>query len=155
MTEPSTDVADPFELARFVAAQHSTFERAMSEVKAGRKQSHWMWYIYPQLRGLGSSSNAQRYGIASAAEAAAYLAHDLLGPRLIVMCEAALSVEGRSATDIFGKPDDLKLRSCATLFAHVSGAEAVFQKIIDKYFDGQTDPGTVQLLSDQPHSPAV
>lgn len=153
MTEPSADVADPFELARFVAAQTSTFEQAMSEVTAGQKQSHWMWFIYPQLRGLGSSATAQRYGIASADEATAYLAHELLGPRLIAMCEAALSVERRSATDIFGRPDDLKLRSCATLFAHVCNTEDVFQRIIDKYFDGQTDPGTVRLLSDRSRPP--
>lgn len=147
MTEPSSDVADPFNLARFVAAQHDTFERALREVKAGQKQSHWMWYIYPQLRGLGSSPNAQYYGIAGLDEAAAYLTHDLLGPRLISMGEAVVSVEGRSAADIFGKPDDLKLRSCATLFAHVPSTDSIFQRIIDKYFNGQTDPQTIRLLN--------
>lgn len=149
MTESLDDVHDPFELARFVSAQQDSFDRALSEVKRGRKSSHWMWYVFPQLRGLGHSSTAQRYGITGADEAAAYLSHDLQGPRLIAICEAALSVEGRSVTEIFGNLDDLKLRSCATLFAHVSDADSVFQKIIDKYFDGKTDASTVQLLNDR------
>jgi uncharacterized protein (DUF1810 family) len=148
MLDSSTNIDDPFELVRFVSAQRDSFDLALSEVRIGRKSSHWMWYIFPQLRGLGRSSTSQRYGIADSDEAYAYLMHDFLGLRLITICEAALSVEGRSATDIFGKPDDMKLQSCATLFAHVSNAGSVFHKIIDKYFDGKTDRRTVQLLND-------
>ena len=143
---PEMHPDDPFELARFVLAQDGTFDMALSEVKNGHKSSHWMWYVFPQLRGLGRSSTAQQYGITGSDEAYAYLTHDVLGPRLISICEAALSVEGKSATEIFGKPDDMKLRSCATLFAHVSNANSVFHKIIDKYFDGKVDRRTVQLL---------
>lgn len=146
MSETAND--DPFDLARFVSAQRDSFDRALSEVKSGRKSSHWMWYIFPQLRGLGRSATSQRYGITGANEAHAYLTHDILGPHLIAICEAALSVEGRSATEIFGKPDDLKLQSCATLFAHVSNAGSVFHTIIDKYFSGKTDLRTIQLLED-------
>ena len=147
MTEASDESDDRFRLARFVSAQRDSFERALSEVKNGHKRSHCMWYIFPQLRGLGRSSTSQLYGITGADEARAYLRHGILGPRLIAVCEAALSVEGRTATEIFGKPDDIKLRSCATLFAHVSNADSVFHKIIDKYFGGKTDRRTVQLLN--------
>lgn len=155
MCEPATAREDPHDLARFVSAQRDSFDLALSEVRQGRKYSHWMWFIFPQLRGLGRSATAQRYGITGVDEAAAYLAHELLGPRLIAVCEAALSVEGRSATEIFGTPDNLKLQSCATLFAqvtlfaHVSAADSVFQCLLDKYFDGKTDPHTVQLLHDR------
>ncbi|WP_421657345.1 DUF1810 domain-containing protein [Leptothermofonsia sp. ETS-13] len=106
-----------------------------------------MWYIFPQLRGLGHSSMAKKYGITGLDEAYAYLTHDVLGPRLITICDAALAVDGRSATEIFGTPDDMKLRSCATLFAQVSNANSVFQKIIDKYFDGKSDRRTLELLN--------
>jgi len=136
----------PFDLARFVSAQMDSFDLALSEVKNGRKSSHWMWYIFPQLRGLGHSSTSQHYGIADMEEACAYLTHDLLGSRLIAICETLLSVEGRSATDIFGKPDDMKLLSCATLFAYVSDADSVFHKILDKYYGSAIDRRTVQLL---------
>ena len=146
MSETAND--DPFDLARFVSAQRDSFDRALSEVKSGQKSSHWMWYIFPQLRGLGRSATSHHYGITGANEAHAYLTHDMLGPRLLAVCEAALSVEGRSATEIFGKPDDLKLQSCATLFAHVSNAGSVFHTIIDKYFSGKTDLRTIQLLED-------
>lgn len=146
MSETAND--DPFDLARFVSAQRDSFDRALSEVKSGQKSSHWMWYIFPQLRGLGRSATSHHYGITGANEAHAYLTHDMLGPRLLEVCEAALSVEGRSATEIFGKPDDLKLQSCATLFAHVSNAGSVFHTIIDKYFSGKTDLRTIQLLED-------
>lgn len=148
MSESTND--DPFDLARFVAAQRDSFDVALSEVKSGRKVSHWMWYIFPQLRGLGQSAMSQRYAISGAAEARAYLAHPLLGPRLIAVCEAALAVEGRSAAALFGKPDDMKLRSCATLFARVSSADSVFHKVIDRYFDGIFDPHTIQLLDRPP-----
>lgn len=137
---------DPYDLARFVSAQNNSFDQAFTEVKNGRKSSHWMWYIFPQLRGLGRSSMSQYYGISGAKEASAYLNHDLLGSRLIAICEALLSVEGRSATDIFGKPDDMKLLSCATLFAYVAGADSIFDKILEKYYDDGVDQRTVQML---------
>ena len=144
MSESAHD--DPFDLARFISAQQDSYDLALSEVRKGHKASHWMWYIFPQLRGLGFSSTSQLYGITGEPEARAYLAHDVLGPRLIAICEAALAVDGRSATEIFGKPDDMKLRSCATLFAQVSNVNSVFHKLIAKYFDGQTDRKTIQLL---------
>ncbi|MBT8447824.1 MAG: DUF1810 domain-containing protein, partial [Gammaproteobacteria bacterium] len=119
-----------FGLARFVAAQdrmvrtesgqQSEFETALAEVRAGAKRSHWMWYIFPQLRGLGRSSTAQHYGLEGAAEAKAYLSHEVLGPRLVTICEAACSLGDVSARSVFGSPDDMKLRSCATLFAKLS-----------------------------------
>jgi uncharacterized protein (DUF1810 family) len=139
---------DKFDLARFVSAQADSYSyvQALKEVSNGKKQSHWMWYVFPQLHGLGHSSTSQRYGIAGANEAYAYLEHELLGPRLIAICEATISIEGRSATDIFGKPDDMKLRSCATLFAFVSDANSVFHRLLDKYFDGKSDERTVRLL---------
>lgn len=139
--------SERFDLERFVSAQENSFEVALSEVTRGSKRSHWMWYIFPQLRGLGRSSTAQYYGISGAEEARAYLAHKLLGPRLIAVCEAALAVEDRSATEIFGTPDDMKLRSCATLFAHVSDGDSVFHKILDKYYGGSPDPRTIELLT--------
>ena len=108
---------DPYDLGRFVRAQEPDYGRALSEIRAGRKRSHWMWYVFPQFAGLGSSPTARFYAIKSAAEAEAYLRHPVLGPRLAECGEAALGVEGRSAHDIFGSPDDLKLRSSATLFA--------------------------------------
>lgn len=146
MSKSSND--DPFDLARFVAAQKDSFDLAVSEVKSGRKLSHWMWYMFPQFRGLGRSTISQRYGITGSDEAYAYLTHSVLGPRLLTICDAALCVKGRSATEIFGNPDDMKLRSCATLFAHISNTDSVFHKLIDKYFDGKMDLRTIELLQD-------
>jgi uncharacterized protein (DUF1810 family) len=140
------DADDPFDLGRFVRAQAGDYESALAEVRAGRKETHWMWYIFPQLAGLGSSPTARRYGITGRAEAEAYLAHPVLGPRLVEIAEAALAVEGRSANDIFGSPDDLKLRSCATLFARVAPPGSVFERLLAKYFDGRPDPRTLALL---------
>ena len=137
---------DPYDLNRFVAAQKYDYDRALSEIRSGRKQSHWMWYIFPQLEGLGFSSMSQRYSIKSLAEAEAYLSHLILGPRLVECCAALLLVEGRSASDIFGYPDDMKLRSCATLFAQVSPAGSVFHLVLDKYFQGSPDTKTLRLL---------
>jgi uncharacterized protein (DUF1810 family) len=138
---------DPHDLARFVAAQAGDYDRALAEVRAGRKRSHWMWYVFPQLDGLGSSATAQRYAIKSRVEAAAYLAHPVLGPRLVEVCEAAVGVEGRSAFQMFGSPDDLKLRSCATLFAQVSPPGSVFERLLARYFDGEPDARTLRLLA--------
>ena len=137
---------DPYNLIRFVQAQERDYERALSEVKDGRKYSHWMWYIFPQFEGLGFSSIARLYSIKSIAEAEAYLSHSVLAPRLKECTEAVISVEGRSAYDIFGFPDEMKLKSCATLFSYVSSAESVFQFLIDKYFQGECDSNTLRLL---------
>ena len=134
------------ELDRFVRAQEGDYERALAEVRAGRKRTHWMWYIFPQLEGLGSSSMAKRYGIKSMEEARAYLEHPILGPRLVECMEAVLAVEGRTAHEIFGSPDDLKLRSCATLFACVAGTGSVFERVLEKYYGGERDIRTLELL---------
>jgi uncharacterized protein (DUF1810 family) len=138
---------DPFELARFVEAQRRDYERALKEIKNGDKRTHWMWYIFPQLDGLGSSPTARLYALKSIQEARAYLAHPILGPRLRECAEAALAVEGRTACDVFGHPDDWKLKSCATLFADLSGPGSVFHLVLDKYFQGRQDDKTLQLLA--------
>jgi uncharacterized protein (DUF1810 family) len=134
------------DLERFVQAQAGEYQRALAEIKSGRKRTHWMWYVFPQFAGLGSSHLAMLYAVKSVEEASAYLRHPVLAPRLVECAEAALAVEGRSAREVFGSPDDLKLRSCATLFAHVSPDGSVFHRIIDKYFGGQPDERTVRLL---------
>lgn len=137
---------DPFDLNRFVLAQQDDYERALAEIKQGRKRSHWMWYIFPQLDGLGSSSRARRYGIKSADEARAYIVHPLLGPRLLACAEAAVANTGNDATEIFGSPDDLKLRSSATLFACVSADDSVFHRLLLKFYPGGPDMTTLRLL---------
>ncbi len=137
---------DPHNLSRFVEAQENDYSQALSEIKSGRKQSHWMWYIFPQFDGLGYSSTSKQFSIKSIAEAEAYLKHPLLGPRLLECCEATLSIEGRSANAIFGSPDDMKLRSCATLFACVSPEGSVFAKLLDKFFRSERDSKTLGLL---------
>jgi uncharacterized protein (DUF1810 family) len=136
---------DPHFLSRFVQAQADDYAQALSEIRSGRKRSHWMWYIFPQYDGLGSSATARHYAIKSLAEAEAYLRHPVLGPRLLECAEAALAVEGRSAAEMFGFPDDIKLRSCATLFALVSPSGSVFERLLDTYFDGERDDKTVRL----------
>ena len=145
-----SDDADPHELNRFVKAQEGAYARALSEIRAGEKQSHWMWYIFPQLEALGVSSTAKFYGIKTIEEAKAYLAHPVLGPRLVECAEAALGVEGRPAFDIFGSTDEMKLKSCATLFACVSPAGSVFHRLLDKYFRGERDRETLRLLGIAP-----
>jgi len=140
------DEDDPFLLGRFVAAQKEDYARALDEICAGRKRSHWMWYIFPQFAGLGLSSIARLYAINSVSEAQAYLNHHVLGPRLVEICKAALAVEGRTAHDIFGLPDDLKLRSCATLFATIALPNSVFEQILAKYFRAERDERTLQLM---------
>jgi len=137
---------DPHDLGRFLQAQEGDYEAALSELRNGRKRSHWMWYVFPQYNGLGSSSTSKRYAIKSIAEAEAYLNHPVLGPRLRECAEAVCRVEGRSAHDIFGSPDDMKLRSSATLFASVSPAGSVFERLLDRYFAGERDGNTLQLL---------
>jgi uncharacterized protein (DUF1810 family) len=142
------DGPDPYNLARFVQAQEEHYENALIEIGRGQKRSHWMWYIFPQFAGLGSSWASGRYSIRSAAEAEAYLSHPVLGPRLNECADAVLRVEGRSALAIFGSPDDMKLRSCATLFACVSPDGSVFHRILDKYFQGERDDRTLALMSE-------
>jgi uncharacterized protein (DUF1810 family) len=139
-------MADPYDLQRFVRAQEHDYEEALSEIRSGRKRSHWMWYIFPQFDGLGASPTSKRFAVKSVAEASAFLAHPLLGPRLRECAAAAVGIEGLSAADIFGFPDDMKLRSCATLFASVSPAGSVFHRVIDKYFHGEPDADTVRLM---------
>ncbi|VTR92233.1 Uncharacterized protein OS=Thiorhodovibrio sp. 970 GN=Thi970DRAFT_04806 PE=4 SV=1: DUF1810 [Gemmata massiliana] len=143
-------MSDTHNLNRFVQAQEDDYDQALAEIQGGRKRSHWMWYIFPQFDGLGFSSVSKQYAIKSRAEAEAYLAHPILGPRLIECTEAALRVDGRSAPEIFGSPDDLKLRSCATLFARVSTAGSVFDQLLDKYYSGERDAKTLQLLEAAP-----
>jgi uncharacterized protein (DUF1810 family) len=142
--------ADPHDLNRFLQAQEDDYDRAFSEIRSGRKRSHWMWYIFPQYEGLGFSATSKRYSIKSLAEAEAYLQHPVLGPRLLECCNAILGVEGRSALEIFGSPDDMKLRSCATLFACVSPRDSVFHRLIERYFQSQRDAKTLQLLGISP-----
>jgi uncharacterized protein (DUF1810 family) len=141
---------DPHNLNRFLEAQEGDYDRALGEIRSGRKRSHWMWYVFPQIEGLGFSPMSRRYSIKSRAEAEAYLGSPVLGPRLVECAEAALAVEGRSALDVFGSPDDMKLRSCATLFAQVSPAGSVFRRLLDKYFEGKPDEATLRLLGIAP-----
>jgi uncharacterized protein (DUF1810 family) len=149
----STDshgAGDPYHLSRFVQAQNDgqedTFAQAISEIRGGRKRTHWMWYIFPQLDGLAFSPTSRFYAIKSLDEAKAYLDHPVLGPRLQQCAEAAAGIEGRSATEIFGSPDDLKLKSCATLFTCVLPAGSVFHRLLDKYYAGERDQKTLRLL---------
>jgi uncharacterized protein (DUF1810 family) len=137
---------DPYNLERFVEAQKSCYERVLKELKAGRKQSHWMWFVFPQLQGLGRSTTARRYAISGPEEAKAYLTHPLLGERLKECVRLLLEVDSRSAIEIFGSPDDLKLRSCMTLFDYVAPEEGVFHKVLDKFYHGEPDSKTLALL---------
>ena len=138
-------MTDQYDLARFVEAQRDTYDQALAELRSGRKRTHWMWWVFPQLAGLGVSATSQHYAIKSASEAAAYLAHPVLGPRLLESVETVLAITGRSAHDIFGSPDDMKLRSCATLFAQVAEPGSVFERVLDRYFAGEPDDQTLRL----------
>ncbi len=133
--------------SRFLQAQAPHVDAVMAELAAGRKRTHWMWFMFPQLRGLGRSEMARHFGLQSLEEATAYLAHPLLGGRLRDGVAAVLAVPNRSAYEIFGSPDDLKLRSCLTLFREIDGTQGVFARALVKYFAGQPDPLTLQLLS--------
>ena len=135
------------DLQRFVQAQAPHIDDVHAELAAGRKRTHWMWFVFPQLRGLGHSQMAWHFGLQSRDEAVAYLAHPLLGPRLRDCVERALAVDGHGAHDIFGSPDDLKLRSCLTLFREIDGADGVFGRALSRFFDGQPDPATLRLLA--------
>lgn len=134
------------ELSRFLDAQNQVYLRALAEIKAGKKETHWMWFVFPQIKGLGSSENANFYAIKNIREATAYLNHPVLGKNLIEISKVVLDIEGKTATDIFGTPDDMKLRSCMTLFAHVENADPVFKAVLKKYFEGVPDSHTMGLL---------
>ena len=140
------DSDDPFDLNRFTEAQEGIYDRVMAELRGGWKRSHWMWFIFPQIEGLGRSSVSRRYAIKSMEEAREYLKHPLLGPRLSDCAQTVLDIEGRSASEVFGFPDDLKLRSSMTLFATVSEPGSVFALVLDKFFNGDRDERTLQLL---------
>ncbi len=140
-------LSDPFDLQRFVDAQLPVHEQVAAELGAGRKQSHWMWFVFPQLRGLGQSAMAERYGIASRAEALAYLRHPVLGPRLVMCTGLVNAVKDRPLSAIFGSPDDRKFCSSMTLFAQVAPRSSVFVEALQKYADGELDAATMALLA--------
>ncbi|MFV8324890.1 DUF1810 domain-containing protein [Flavobacterium sp. ZS1P14] len=139
-------MTDNKELIRFLEAQNQVYLKALSEIKNGKKTTHWMWYIFPQIKGLGSSETAQYYGIKDLNEATAYLQHPILGKHLVEISEEVLNLNGKTAAEIFGTPDDMKLRSSMTLFANVKNADPVFQQVLVKYFNGLPDNLTLQLL---------
>lgn len=143
---------DPFDLDRFVKAQEGDYDRALAEIRGGRKRSHWMWYIFPQLEGLGLSSTSRHYAIKGLDEARAYLDHPVLGPRLRECAEAVVGLEGRSPSEVFGSPDDMKLRSSATLFARVSPPGSVFERLLETCFQGRPDEKTLERLGIGPES---
>ena len=138
-------------LNRFLEAQSYQYEIALREIQNGRKQSHWMWYIFPQLRGLGQSSMAWEYGIADLDEAKAYLAHPILGVRLLEICNAALNTSSNNAVEVFGFPDNLKLKSSMTLFEAADPQQPVFGKILVKFFNGERDSATLGILHENKH----
>ncbi len=137
---------DPYHLERFVQAQDKVFVEALGELRAGHKWGHWMWFIFPQMKGLGRSDMAQYYGIGSLEEASAYLRHPVLGPRLMECTQAVNAVQDRTAHEIFGFPDDMKFRSSMTLFARAAEDDTVFRAALNKYFGGEPDPLTMELL---------
>lgn len=141
-------MSDIFELHRFVEAQRPVFDSALQQLQAGRKTGHWSWFVLPQLRGLGRSDMAERFGLSGAAEAQGYLQHPVLGPRLLESVTALLQHRNKSALEILGHPDDLKLRSCLTLFAAVAPQERVFQQALVQFFDGEADARTLLLLGE-------
>jgi uncharacterized protein (DUF1810 family) len=140
-------VSDPFDLQRFETAQEGVFEAAMAQLRAGRKTGHWMWFVFPQIAGLGMSAMSQRYAIGSLEEARAYLAHPVLGPRIAQCARILTELPGRSAEEIFGAVDAMKLRSSMTLFARASEDEPVYDAVLDQYFEGEADTQTEARLS--------
>lgn len=139
--------ADQFDLQRFVDAQDRVYDTVLAELRGGAKRSHWIWFVFPQLRGLGRSSTAQHYGITSLDEAGAYLAHNVLGARLRECTRLVLAIDGRSVDEIFGWPDNLKVHSSMTLFARATEDNADFRAVLAKFYDGVEDSGTVELLN--------
>ena len=150
MSTPSNhiDTADPFCLSRFTGAQENVYQQVLTELEQGRKRTHWIWYIFPQIDGLGHSGMAERYAIKSLDEARAYLRHPVLGARLTECTEKVIAIDGKSVADIFGYPDELKFRSCMTLFSCIAGPEPVFSAALAKYFDGEKDAMTLALLGE-------
>ena len=142
----TADQGDPYDLHRFISAQEGIYDRVLAELRDGLKRTHWMWYIFPQIEGLGYSPTTRHYAIKSLEEARHYLSHPILGARLVESAEAVLAVQGRSASDIFGFPDDRKLQSSMTLFALVAGPRSVFERVLDKYFQGKRDTMTLQIV---------
>jgi uncharacterized protein (DUF1810 family) len=138
-------------LKRFIDAQETVYQSALSEIKNGRKRSHWMWYIFPQIQGLGFSETSKLYAIKDLHEAEEYLQHPVLGTRLVVICNELLALTGKDAHAIFGSPDDLKLRSSMTLFSFVKSANPVFQSVVDKFFNGTKDHKTIQIINPAGH----
>lgn len=136
------------DLNRFLEAQEEDFEIALAEIRAGRKSSHWMWYIFPQIAGLGFSSTSKFYAIRDLTEAGNYLADPVLGRRLVEISSALLEIDGKTANQIFGSPDDVKLKSSMTLFGALENTEPVFQQVLDKYFDGAKDGRTLELIGE-------
>lgn len=141
-------MSNPNILERFVQAQQPVYEQVIAELQAGRKRTHWMWFIFPQLRGLGRSEMANHYGITSKDEAAAYLRHPVLGLRLQQCAQLVLAIPGKSLNEIFGDPDDMKFHSSMTLFASVAGPASIFQACLKKYCGNQPDPATVARLAE-------
>ncbi len=141
---------DPFELNRFLEAQELMYATALSELKNGRKRSHWMWFVFPQIDGLGSSSTAKRYAIKSTEEAKAYLNHPILGARLTECTKTLLNIKGLSASAIFGYPDDLKFCSSMTLFEHVTSKDSLFSRALDQYCGGERDEKTLAIIGEGP-----
>jgi uncharacterized protein (DUF1810 family) len=139
--------SDPFDLQRFVDAQERVYPTVLGELRVGRKRGHWIWFIFPQFAGLGSSPTAARYAISSLDEARAYLRHELLGPRLHECTQLVNAVQGRSIGEIFGSPDDLKVRSSMTLFAHATDDNQDFVQLLERYYDGGEDPLTLERLT--------
>lgn len=137
---------DRYDLHRFIRAQASAYRGALAELKGCRKQTHWMWFVFPQLAGLGQSATSEYYAVKSLAEARAYLDHPVLGPRIVECAEAVLACRGRAPAEIFGSPDDLKLRSSMTLFARAVGQPSVFSRVIEQFFGDRPDGRTVELL---------
>jgi uncharacterized protein (DUF1810 family) len=142
-------MTDVYNLQRFLDPQERAYDTVLDELRAGRKASHWIWFIFPQLAGLGRSGTAQQFAIGSLDEAKAYLQHPVLGPRLRACTQLVLNVEGRSAEEIFSSPDNLKFRSCMTLFMNATNDNTIFKDALLKYFDGKPDPLTLNLLAQQ------
>jgi uncharacterized protein (DUF1810 family) len=138
---------DPFNLNRFICAQEPVIAQVVNELRAGQKASHWMWFVFPQIRGLGSSSLAQRYAIASREEAKAYHQHPVLGARLQQCTQLVLNIEDRRAEQVFGYPDDMKFRSCMTLFAQAAPQQSMYRAALQKYFAGEPDPRSLEILA--------
>jgi uncharacterized protein (DUF1810 family) len=143
----SSNGADPFDLRRFADAQDRVYDTVLAELRAGAKRSHWIWFVFPQLRGLGHSATAARYGISSLDEARAYVAHPVLGPRLRECARLVAQIDGRSIEEVVGRPDNLKLRSSMTLFAHAAEDNDDFVAVLDKFYNGIEDPATIEKLA--------